>query len=149
MSRKRNHSSTQFSLYPAETLLGWRVIRNVSYAQGEEMVVQGKWREVYDEHGNHIGYQMRPSRSDDLEILSRSSSSGIVRSEMEINAGRVFSKGKSHTAGMSEARRMIRTNRDTGKALPPEDRIERVTSKVRVWPDVEACANDILRVWPR
>ncbi len=102
----------------------------VSGAQGEEMMAQGKWRDVYDEAGNHIGYQVIANYKSDSEILSGSTSISITVRECELNAGL---RGKSHTAGMSEEKRMSRRSA-SGKVLPPEDAVERARAKVKLWP---------------
>ena len=139
----RGYNRKCFDLYPSETILGWRVIRKVSFAEGDLKVTLGAWREVYDEFYNHVGYQIGGG-ANSVVMPSRPSPSGIVRREMEINA-----LGVSRTARLNEDRRMSRVHHETGKALPPEDAVERIQAKVRVWPNVDAAAKDILRVWPR
>ena len=124
-------------------------MRKVPFAEGDQKVAEGLWREVYDELGNHVGYQMGFAATVSVVMPSRPSSTGIPRSEMELNAGSIFAGGRSRTCGMPESKRLTRIHRETGKALPPEDRVERVQAKVRVWPDVEAQEKDILRVWPK
>lgn len=128
---RRGNIGANYLLFAAETTLGWRVVRRVSGAQGEEMLARGQWRDVYDASGNHIGYQVIASYKTDLEILSGSSSCSITAREIELNAGL---RGRSRTAGMSEEQRISRRAPRTGSPLPPEDAIERAIAKVKEWP---------------
>ena len=121
----------------------------VSASKGEDMVALGIWREVYDEQNNHIGFQIMPGRQSEQVKLSMQSSSGLVARDIVLNAGAVFKGGKSRTAGMAEDQRVNRIHRQTGKVLPPEDAVEQVQAKVRVWPDLTDEKQDILRVWPK
>ena len=147
MSRPRvrgTFNSNNFDLYPSNTSLGWRVVRKVTYAKGMEKCALGLWRKVYDEQHNHVGFQIGAYDDCSNVVGSRPTPTAIARFEMEINA-----LSKSRTAHLCEDQRVSRSNRQTGKALPPEDRAERVQAKVRVWPEVEARKQDILRVWPK
>lgn len=122
-------------------MLGWRVIRHVSGAQGEEMVARGKWREVYDEQNNHVGYQIVASWKSDLEILSGGPSpNSITKREVEMNAGLY---GRSRTQGMPEESRVARFDSRTGKPLPPEDAIERAVAKVAEFGRMRLRANPL------
>lgn len=144
--RAKNHNrSNQLPVYSADTSLGWSVARWASIAKGDEMALAGKWRAERDGFGALIGYRIIASHQRDEEIPSKPSSAGIVRREMEINAGL---RGVSRTAGMSEDKRLGRKNLRSGKA-EPEDAVERVQAKVRVYGNVGSKSKDILRVWPR
>lgn len=133
----------RFYLYPSETSLGWRMIRMVSLIQGEARVLDRAWRRVIEfGSGEHIGYQIcswEMSRGD-YEIPSTFSPAAISAEEMNLNAGTKFEEGKSHTRGLSEDRRRLR--------LVPEDHIERVQQKIRVWPLVGSKVGDVLLAWP-
>lgn len=129
------HSASYFDLYSADTSLGWRVIKKVSSAVGEQQVVQGKWREVYDAYDCHIGYQILAVLWQNKEQSSRPTSCVIVQREMLLIAGRAFKKGRSKTAGMTEeqriTRRDLRSKVGTGRALPPEDAVEKAQEKLK------------------
>lgn len=143
-------SSKKFHVYAAETILGWRVVQKASGSRGDEMVARGLWREVCNEQYEHIGYQVLvPGMSKDVIMPSQPSSTGIARHEMEVNAGACMSGGGSKTAGLQEDKRISRKHLRSGKVLPPEDVVERIQAKVRVWPDVTAAKHDVLRVWPK
>lgn len=114
------------SLYPAETSLGWRVIRQVSRAEAAEKLGRGEWREVYDEHGNFRGCQALISFKKDEDLPSRRTAPSITVKECLLNAGLC---GKSRTAGMTEEQRISRKS-PFGRPLPPEDAIERAQAKV-------------------
>jgi len=118
------------SVYPPDTSLGWRVIYHVSKPQAAAKLASGEWREVYDEHGNFMGCQVLATFKQDEELPSGASSSSITVSECELNAGL---GGRSHTVGMPEDRRISRRNQ-VGRALPPEDAVERAQAKVNQWP---------------
>jgi hypothetical protein len=131
--RRQSAGSPTYLLFDAETALGWRVIRHVSGAQGEEMLARGAWRDVYDDLGNHIGYQMIAAAEilrSSSDPLPNSSASSITVGELKLNAGL---GGKSRTAGMSENMRITRRDLKTGASLPPEDAIEKAQTKVREW----------------
>ena len=151
MPRTRNsrRGSKRFPVYAAETLLGWRVMRYVLFVRGEDMVAAGKWREVYDEQNNHIGFQEMPGRQRDEQKLSMQSSTGLVAHDIVLNAGRAFKGGKSRTVGLTEDQRLNRVHGQTGKPLPPEDAVELVEAKVRIWPELKDDKQDVLRVWPK
>lgn len=108
---------------------GWRVAREISFAQGEAKCVSGEWDRVRDDYGNLSGYSMRVSVKTDQDLPGGATSTSITVREVLMSAG-VF--GKSRTMGMTEEQRI--TRRDGRKFLPPEDAIERATAKVRQWP---------------
>ena len=127
-NQRRGSSGANYLLFAAENILGWRCIRHVTGAQGEEMLARGAWRDVNDTFNNHIGYQVVASYRSDLEMLSgRPSAASITVNECKLNAGL---GGRSRTAGMNEEQRIGRHTR-FGAVLPPEDRIERAREKVR------------------
>jgi hypothetical protein len=114
--------SRNFLLFPARTTLGWRVIRRVSFCEGETRVRTGDWRRVLDSVSrDHVGYQVcAPEMSrGDYEIPSAFSPASITAREAQINAGLM---GESRTARLSEDKRAERR--------VMEDRVERVRAKV-------------------
>ena len=128
-AQRRAHAG-EIRVYPAETSLGWRVIRHVSAQEAGEKLASGEWREVLDEQGNFWGCQVLATFSKDQDLPSGASSSSITVNECFLNAGL---GGRSRTAGMPEEKRISRRSAE-GKALPPEDAIERAREKVRQWP---------------
>jgi hypothetical protein len=125
------------NLYPAETTLGWRVIGNTTALAAAEKLARGEWREVYDEHGNHLGYQILATFKTDQDLPSPSSSSSITESECELNAFAKIGWVRSFTIGMPEEKRITRGRHRnamgeyTGPVLPPEDAVERILEKVK------------------
>ncbi len=126
-SAQRRACDGAISLYPAETSLGWRVIGTTTAPIAAERLARGEWREVYDEHGNFWGYQVLANFTKDEDLPSGASSTSITVRECELNAGL---GGRSRTAGMTEEQRISRKNK-FGKALPPEDAVERAQEKVK------------------
>ena len=126
----------EIAVYPAETSLGWRVIRHVPATEAREKLATGEWREVYDEHQSFLGCQILANFKVDQELPSGASSTSITVRECLLNAGiRETSRGvvlglKSRTAGMTEDERISRKNK-FGKPLPPEDAVERARAKVK------------------
>lgn len=128
----------RFMLY-AESGGQCRVVRMLTREDGELMVLGGKARRRYDDYsGELIGYTLglagRNERGD-YDVRSLASSASISAREMDENLM------PSRTRGMSEDRRMLEKQ--------PEDRVERVQAKVRVYAIVGAAPGDILRAWPR
>jgi hypothetical protein len=120
----------EISLYPAETILGWRVVGTTTHAKAADKLTRGEWRVVEDEQHNFLGYQVLAAYKKDEDLPSGASSSSITVNEAQLNAGL---HGRSRTTGMSEDERISRRSKD-GKALPPEDAIERAREKVMQWP---------------
>jgi len=123
---QRRVKSGEINLFPAETSLGWRVIRQVSCSEASEKLATGEWREVYDEHEKFLGCQVLANFKKDEDLPSGATSTSITVWECMLNAGL---GGKSHTAGLPEERKVSRKTR-FGKALPPEDAVERARAKV-------------------
>lgn len=143
MAKFRVRDNRGMLLFDTNITLGWRVVRDVSFAAGEAKVESGEWQRVYDAAMNHIGYQpMKGEKPIDEGIPSIHSCASISRSETEINAGL---RGESHTAGMVEMER----SRRIARGLMPEDKVERVVAKIRVWKKLGAKRGDIARVWPK
>ena len=132
--RVRAYTAARYDLYPPTTTLGWRVIRNVTAAEVDDALKRGLWREVYNEHGNFAGYQIKPNFKSDDDLPSGWSLCSISVNETELYVGTLFRHGKSRTAGLPEDKRVTRKDKETGHALPPEDYIERAVEKVRQWP---------------
>ncbi len=128
--RRRSSGKATYRLFAPETVLGWRVVRWVPESLGEQKVAQGEWRRVYDEQGNHVGYQMLAGTQYDHGPFPDSYRSSVIISpaEMRMIAGEY---GRSRTLGMSEQQRLLRHARyDKSKILPPEDAIERAHGKL-------------------
>lgn len=118
-------------VYSADTSLGWRIVRQVTALYAFHRVVEGKWRELFDSIGNFYGVQVVPAVKTDQELPSGSSAATITFRDNMLYAG---CGGRSRTIGRSEDFRITRYSQVSCKALPPEDRIERVIAKVQQWP---------------
>lgn len=121
---------------------GMQIVRRVELATAERLEMQGAWRREYCPHsGMLLGFRIvgLEHRRVDSDLRSMPSSQSITRPEMELNVMR------SHTCGLGEERRMERL----ANGALPEDQVERVQAKVRVYPHLTAARGDILRVWPR
>jgi hypothetical protein len=121
-------------VYVADQSRGWRVVRQVTPVFAYDKVSRGLWSEMFDSYGTFVGVQVIAAVKTDQDLLSGASSVTITANEVMINAG---CRGRSRTIGMCEEQRINRRadgpNGD-GRALPPEDRIERVMAKVKQWP---------------
>lgn len=121
---------------------GDRIIRRTDLRTAELHEQAGAWRRDYDPRTGVlkgfriIGVELRRVDSD---LRSMHTTASISAAEMETNLG------SSRTYGLREDERLERIRQ--GK--PPEDRVERVKAKVRVYAYVGASKGDILRVWPR
>jgi hypothetical protein len=133
------------NLYPVDTTLGWRVIGITTAAQAAEKLACGQWREVYDEQGNHLGYQIVANFQTDQEMPGKTSACAVTARESELNAGL---GGKSRTLGMPEAKRLSRPAGPSGRAPAPEDAIERVKEKVKEWGRRRLCVTVMTRPMP-
>lgn len=129
-SATRRACKGDLNLYSADTTLGWRVVGHTSAHGATAKLARGDWREVYDEQGHHLGYQVLVGKRCKCSFSPHSSSSSVSARESELNAGL---RGASRTAGLTEEQRLNRHNQ-YGKSLPPEDAIERAMEKVRLWP---------------
>lgn len=136
--RRAEFGERCINLYPPDTALGWRVIRQVTPAEATKKVASGQWREVFDEHGNFWGYQVLANFKTDSDLPSGASSTSITARECELNAGL---GGRSRTMGMIEADRISRRHPKMGKALPPEDAVERAIAKVKEFGKSRILAN--------
>jgi hypothetical protein len=138
-ARRGHGGNRDFKLWLPETDQFWRVIRQVSFAEGERKCAAGEWCRVNDGFGNHVGFQILANFKKDEELPSGASSTSITVRECQLNAGL---GGLSRTAGMIEEKRISRKNQ-FGKPLPPEDAIERAQAKVkecaehRIWDPVK------------
>jgi hypothetical protein len=131
-SAQRRVYEGELEVWPADASNGWRAIRIVEFAYGLDKVARGEWDLVDDpETGEPWYFQMRANFRTDEELpaAAGASSSSITARESKLNAMTVFRDGRSHTAGMSEERRISRKDK-FGKPLPPEDAVERVQAKV-------------------
>jgi hypothetical protein len=125
-AQRRAHKG-DIDVFPAETSLGWRVIRQASQDEAQKKLATGEWREVQDEAGNFIGCQVLANFKKDEDLPSGASSTSISPRECLLNAAGLR---ESRTANLPEERKISRKSR-FGKALPPEDAIERAVAKVR------------------
>lgn len=141
---KRVSEGLRANLYPAETTLGWRVIRSVSVGVAREKVALGEWREVIQDWNGALAYQMVATFKSEKDLPSGASSSSITVRECMMNAGLM---GDSHTMGMPEERRISRRHPMNGRALPPEDAMERARAKVAEWPLMHG--DRAVRVYPK
>lgn len=121
------------NVYPAETALGWRVVRQIGFGDAAQKVTLGHARWIHYESGDLAGIQMLASFALDYELPAGSPTPATITvMESRMNAGEF---GRSHTAGMTEPERLSRHARYDDKAiLEPEDKIERAIAKVRIWP---------------
>jgi hypothetical protein len=135
-----------YLLFSADTSKGWRVIRCVTFDQGQREIDRGTCRALRDPVTCElIGFQVisRAAARVDQDIRSEGVEySGILPEEMRAFAGLA---GVSRTAALSEDQRekLIKDHEQ------PEDFVERTTHKVIVWPYVGPAPGDVLRVWPR
>lgn len=118
-------------VFAADTSLGWRIVRQVSAMYAYQKVTEGKWVEIFDDIGNFYGVKIVAAVKSDQELLSGTSATTVTARDAMLYAGL---GGASQTIGRSEDYRITRYSRVTCKALPPEDRIERVMAKVAQWP---------------
>jgi hypothetical protein len=151
MSKARNDRyavlvERSIPVFPADTTLGWRVIRMVSVQVALGKLALGVWREVHDEHGNFQGCQVLATVKSDSELPSGASSTSITVNECELNAGL---GGRSRTAGLPEDKRIsrFRTTDHGILPLPPEDAIERAQAKVKEW--TKPHSDKAVRVYPK
>jgi hypothetical protein len=137
-------SSNQFQVFPAEG--GFQAIRRESREHAEQLVMREILRPEFDQvTGELKGYRVLGAemRKVDTDVRSIPSTAGISGpnpathrvGEMELNCER------SRTERMRE---------DVRRQQPvPEDRVERIHAKVRVYAKIGPARGDILRVWPR
>jgi hypothetical protein len=117
-------------VYAADTSRGWRVVRQVTPIQAYNKVTRGKWHELFDELGNFFGVQVTAAVKTDQDLQSGATAATITYKENVLYS----CGGPSHTIGMSEDARITRYSNRLCRALPPEDRMERVIAKVQQWP---------------
>ncbi len=127
-------------VYAAEG--GDRIIARTDLRTAELHEKAGAWRREFDSQTGAlkgfriVGVEMRRV---DMDLPSMRTSAAISREEMELNLAH------SHTKGLREADRLaLEVNHRA-----PEDRVERVQAKVRVYAVMGPAKGDILRVWPR
>jgi hypothetical protein len=127
-------------VYAAEG--GDRIIRRTDLATAELHEAMGSWRREYDTASGFlkgfrvIGVELR---REDSDLCTMHSTAAISANEMQVNVER------SRTHGMRELQRLERAK--AGRL--PEDQVERVQAKVRVYAVIMPAKGDILRVWPR
>jgi hypothetical protein len=137
----------RFPVFSAEGETACRVIVRVSFEEGLEKEALGVWERRYDTYsGELMGFRVKVRKEDDSALKSQPTPAAIVASEMETNAfaGTTFLDANSRTVRLREEDRMAREK----SGREPEDKIERTTAKVFVWPKVGARKGDILRAWP-
>jgi hypothetical protein len=118
-------------VYSADTSLGYRLVRQVTALYAFNKVAEGQWQEIFDSLGNFRGVKMLAAVKSDQELPSGTSATTITARDKMLFAGL---GGPSRTIGRDENYRITRYSSITGKALPPEDSIERVIAKVQQWP---------------
>jgi hypothetical protein len=156
MSRRRDRNEKQkFQLISDFDVLGKvRVIRRISFFNGEEMVKDGIARRVMDdENVGVIGFQMLPAKRAPMDSKLpplQPSTAALSRKEMDAIAGSDFKGGEnlygvygppgcSRTAGMSEQQRMSRMER----GLRPEDLVERSFAKLNAWAQIGPALQEV------
>lgn len=142
-------------VYSAEMSCGWRIIRQVTARYAYDKVIEGRWRELFDDLGNFLGVQVVNALKTDQDLPSGTSATTITARDSMLFAGL---GGPSRTITMNEDARISRFNAKTCRALPPEDHIERVIAKVQQWPfpasridsgDAMRFGDRAVRVYPR
>jgi hypothetical protein len=135
--RKRSRS------YPVFAAAGGRkVIDRATLSQAEMFERREIWRREYDTvSGSMIGFRVVgvEVNKKDGDLRTMQSSATITAAEMDLNLER------SRTHGLREPDREARIK----YGLDPEDRVERVKAKVRVFAVITPAKGDILRVWPK
>lgn len=128
--------------YPVFKAIGRDVIRRTTLAEAEHLEKRQIWERVYNTQNGElrgfrvIGADVNKVDSDLASIASRTT---ISAHDMELNVQR------SRTHGLREEDRLARMKR----GLQPEDAVERVKAKVRVYAVITPAKGDILRVFPR
>lgn len=134
-SERRRLNGLTVNLFADNTMLGWRVLRQVAAEFALEQIALKKWREIWFEDGTLAGVQpLKPVERSALSeaLIEPQIAVTITNSELRRNAGLY---GKSRTIGMPEWKRLQRHARfDEKKILAPEDATERAIEKVRQWP---------------
>lgn len=155
-TRNRNYRCAldrQFLVFGPDTAQGWRVTRQISYADGVELVKAGKFRRVTSADGRLIGFQPIPRGfvDGDVKLPARlASCSAISARESMSNAGTAFAGGRSRTENMTEEQRLCRVHSKTGDLLGAEDAIERAVAKVNAWARPATRGGDrAVRVYPK
>lgn len=121
---------------------GYRIIQRTHRDRGQRFEALGVWRAEFDPStGNLLGWRVvgYEARKIDSDLKSMPSTVSISSSEMNLNCEH------SRTYGMREEQRLSMVK--SGRA--PEDKIERVKAKVRVYAIIGPAKQDILRVWPK
>jgi hypothetical protein len=118
-----------------------RIVLRANRARAELFEALGAWRREYDlVTGAMAGFRIvGDERENDANLRSIHTTAGISAREMELNCCR------SNTRGLRELDRLKLIK--AGEA--PEDEVERVQAKVRVYAMVGPAQGDILRAWPR
>lgn len=140
MSVKRRSKSEELKVFSA--LGGMQVMCRTSRDRAEQLEALGVYqREYCTATGALLGFRVIgvESRKIDSDLKSMPSTVSISSSEMNLNCER------SRTYGMREEQRLGRVK----SGRPPEDKIERVKAKVRVYAIIGPAKQDILRVWPK
>jgi len=136
---KNRNSSQEFCVYPSE---GRKIVRRTSRADAEIREALGLWRREYDTMtGELLGFRIVGAETNkvDSDLRSIQTSASISEGEMQMNVH------CSHTYGLRERDRL-----ELIKAGEfPEDEVERVRAKVRVYPHVGSAKGDILVAWPK
>lgn len=146
--RRERGEKQQFQLISDFDVLGKvRVVRRISFFNGEKMVADRLARRVMDDdNATVIGFQMLPARRAEMDAKLpplRPSTAALSRKEMDAVAGSNFKGGEnlegvygppggSRTAGLSEEKRMQRIER----GLRPEDLVERSFAKLNAWAQI-------------
>lgn len=140
MRVKRRSSGEEMKIFPAGG--GMQVVRRISRESAERLEARGAvCREYCPSSGELLGFRVvgLEHRKVDSDLRSMPSTASITAREMQLNAS------QSHTHGLGEEQRLLRLK----NGFAPEDKVERVRAKVRVYAVITSAKGDILRVWPR
>jgi hypothetical protein len=128
--------------YPVFKATGREIIRRTTLEEAETFEKREIWRREYDvRSGALIGFRVDgvDVNKIDGDLRSMASRTTISAHDMELNVQR------SRTFGLREEDRLARVKR----GQMPEDEVERVKAKVRVYAVISPAKGDILRVFPR
>lgn len=114
---------------------GWRVTKSITQERFDQLKRRGHQFTPIHEWGTErvIGYQATNVVGTDYELPSRETRGAIIPAEMDLIAGQAFANGRSRTMGLPEELRINRVHPLTGRALAPEDAIERAVGKLAVF----------------
>jgi len=139
MPRPQRRSANQdYLLYQPKSntaLTGWAVHSRCSKEERDRLVDLGLAVEEPDQFGYPRGYRLlgeqKTVANPGREILSSPTPQLMNVSEIQLIGGQAFRDSKSRTKGLpwDDVRRLTRVSKN-GRALPPEDAVERAIAKL-------------------